>query len=209
MVKNSPPKEDIDFQGKHAGEHFQFYFRQHWIRLMPPAGRLILINALLFTMGYTIFVLVGVEEDAARRSILGLLATFFVVAHLEFLTRFYRYFLYTLIVTDKKIHRIKKTFLAIDDHQSIDVWMLQDIFKCQHGIVQNIFGYGTLTFEAQETSLRIHFVPSINKRYNQLLHLREQARTRMVYSAQQLNNMQSISEVAKEGEDMVAGGTDE
>ncbi|MEN9560804.1 MAG: hypothetical protein RIQ56_77, partial [Candidatus Parcubacteria bacterium] len=105
-----------------------------------------------------------------------LLTASLALIQLEFIGRFYRYFLYVCVVTDRKVHRIKKTLLAIDDHQSIDLWVLQDINKHQRGIVQNLFGFGTLILEANDTQMRVHFTPDIGKRYEDLLHLRERAR---------------------------------
>jgi len=116
------------------------------------------------------------------------LALLFFLSHADFLVRFYRYFLYIIVVTDNKVHRIKKTLLTIDDHQSVDIWMLQDIYKCQHGIIQNMLHYGSLILEAQDTVLRIHFVPQVAKRYEQLIRLRELARVRTAHAARTAGN---------------------
>lgn len=181
VVTKSCDMADIDFQGKHADEEFHLYFHQHWIRLIWPLTKLIVWNALIFTIGYLMLELVTIEEDITRRLILSFLTIFFLLAHFEFLARFYRYFLYVIVVTDKKIHRIKKSLLTLDDHQSMDLWMLQDINKCQHGIIQNILGFGSIILEAQETIIRIHFTPNISDNYERLMHLRERARARMGY----------------------------
>ncbi len=171
----------VDFQGKHAEETFQFYFRQHWIRLVWPFCRMVFYTLLLFLVGYVVFVRVGLEDTGTRRATLLVFCFLLLVAHVEFLVRFYRHFLYVVIVTDKKVHRIKKTLLAIDEHQSMDLWMLQDINKIQHGIIQNFLGFGSLSMEAQDTALRIHFVPRITEQYEVLSGLRERARSRMGY----------------------------
>jgi hypothetical protein len=172
----------VNFQGKHAGEIFQFCFRQHWIRLLWPFIKLVLWNMLIIGFGMATLWSADGTDQGTRQFILILLTTFFLLVHFEFLMCFYRYFLYVVIVTDKKIHRIKKTLFIINDHQSIDLWMLQDIFKSQHGIIQNIFGYGSLVLEAQDTLLRVHFTPRITEKYEKLMALREQARSRMMYS---------------------------
>jgi hypothetical protein len=92
--------------------------------------------------------------------------------------RFYRYFLSLTIVTDRKVHRIRKTLLTMNIHESVDLWLLQDITKSQRGIIQNLFGFGSLILEGQnQPLLRIHFTPHITLNHTKLMHLRERART--------------------------------
>ncbi len=93
---------------------------------------------------------------------------------------------------------MKKTLLIFDDHQSIDLWMLQDILKCQHGVIQNVFGFGSLILEAQETVLRIHFVPWVTNKYKRLMSLREQARQRMNYPPGRLKRLSRSSTSVEE-----------
>jgi hypothetical protein len=167
------------FQGKHDAEEFQFYFRQHWIRLLPSFTRTVFINVFVFGVGYMALMSSDWGNQFARQLTLLSLASVFLVFNLEFLIRFYRYFLYVIVVTDKKLHRIKKTLLMTDDHQTIDLWSLQDITKSQHGVVQNIFGYGTISLEAQETVLRLHFIPNIAEKYVHLMSLQDRARSHL------------------------------
>jgi hypothetical protein len=56
----------------------------------------------------------------------------------------------------------------------MDLLMLQDIEKKQHGIVQKILGYGTIVLEARDTVMRLHYVPRIDEKYIMLMHLRGQ-----------------------------------
>lgn len=170
---------DIDFQGKDAGEEFHLYYHQHWIRLLWPFTKLMAWNALIAGLGSLTFIPFPIEDFVIRRALLTLYTLFFLLAHAEFLARFYRYFLTVIVVTDRKIHRIKKTLFLIDDHQSVDLWMLQDIMKSQHSIIQKLFGFGTITLEAQETILRLHFTPHIHETYDRLVQLRELASIRM------------------------------
>ncbi|MFH1444763.1 MAG: hypothetical protein ABIG34_05265 [Candidatus Peregrinibacteria bacterium] len=173
----------FSFQAKDRDEIFQFYFHQHWIRLLWPLVRLLIWNALIIGATLTTATEDTFAEPRTRQTIIIILTAFFLLAHFEFLARFYHYLLYVIVVTDKRIHRIKKTLLTMDDHESTDLWVLQDIHKRQHGIVQNLFAYGTLILQAQETVIRVHFIPKINKRYEALAHLRERARA--VISSQQ------------------------
>lgn len=182
----------VDFQGKDPGETFQFYFRQHWIRLLPSFCRMLGGMLLTFGLGYVLFITVGITDPFARRLILLILLTTFILTQLEFLLRFYRYFLYVIIVTDKRVHRIKKTLITTDEHETMDLWMLQDIDKRQRGIIQNLFGFGSLTLDAQDSELRIHFTPRIAEKYRVIASLRERARWQMPGSLRGMQPMQPI-----------------
>lgn len=176
MVSDIPLSPSALFQGKADSEHFQFYFRQHWIRLVRPLLRMLAGTALLVGAGYVVFFVLTVPDSTSRHGLLVALLLLFTILQLSFLHRFYIYFLYVIVVTDRRVHRIKKTLFSIDDHQTIDIWTFQDIDKLQRGPLQNLFGFGSLTLEAQNTTLRIHFVPRINKIQERISHLRELAR---------------------------------
>ncbi len=176
MTESSSPLS-FSFQAKDQGETYQFYYHQHWIRLFWPIFRLIIWNVLIMGTGIIMFASGMFIETLTRHTILIILTTFLLLAHSEFLIRFYHYLLYVIVVTDKRIHRIKKKLLTMDDHESTDLWVLQDINKKQHGIIQNILGYGSLILQAQDTEVRIHFTPRISARYEALTRLREQARS--------------------------------
>jgi len=178
VIVRSCQSADMDFQGRHADEEFHLYYHQHWIRLLWPFTKLAAWNVLIMGIGYLTFVQSPMEDVMTRRMLLTLFTVFFLFAHIEFLARFYRYFLYVVVATDRKIHRIKKTLLLIDDHQSIDLSMLQDMAKSQHSIIQKLFGFGTIILEAQETMMRLHFMPHIHETYDRLMQLRELARTK-------------------------------
>lgn len=180
MVDDLHPSADVMFQGKDPEERFAFYFRQHWIRLVWPVLQMTFWSAALLTAGYVIFYHLTVQDSTTRHGILLALFLIFASIHIRFLVRIYTYFLYVIIMTDRKVHRIKKTLFSIDDHQSIDIWTFQDVQKQQHGFLQNIFGYGSLILEAQDTELRLHFVPRIAVIHHKLSQIRERAREKMV-----------------------------
>ncbi len=176
---NESQQSTAMFQGQDVHETCELCFRQHWIRLLRPVAKTAVWTLLIFTMGYMIFGNTTVADPFTRRLILVVLSLLFSFAQWELLSRFYRYFLNITVITNNKVHRIKKTLFAIDDHQSIDIWMLQDINKSQHGPIQNILGFGSLILDAQETTMRIHFTPHISKKYHTLMQLRERARGRV------------------------------
>ncbi len=169
MVNRPPDPQPAPFLSQFPRETYQFYFRQHWIRLLPPFLRTCGFNVLIILITWGLSITGTLQDVTVRHTVLLLLAFFFCLVQWEFLVKFYHYFLYVVIITDKRVHRVKRTLLATDDQQSIDLWSLQDIYKSQHGLIQNIFGYGTLVLEAQESVLRIHFIPGIRKRYDAII----------------------------------------
>ncbi|MDD4319590.1 MAG: hypothetical protein PHW10_04690 [Candidatus Peribacteraceae bacterium] len=168
----------IRFHRKYTEEEYQFLFRQHWVRLVPSLARLFLVSVLLAAAAATLLLFADTPllEPATRRGIAVLIALLFILVQVDILEHLYNHFLYVVIVTDRRIHRFKKTLFLTDDIQSVDLWVLQDIVKHQRGIVQNGLGFGTIEIEAQETIFKIHFVPDIDRKYHDLMRLREQAR---------------------------------
>ncbi len=174
------PPDCIHFQGRDHQENFQFYFRQHWIRLAWPFFHTLLWTLVIFGAGAFIFFGVEVADATTRHGILFAFYLILAWVHIRFLMRVYTYFLYVIVVTDRKVHRVKKTLFSIDDHQGMDIWTFQEVMKMQHGIIQNIFGYGSLILEAQDSELRLHFVPHISKIHDRLSQIRERAREQMM-----------------------------
>ena len=172
MVNTSSPA-GLDFLGQDRDEVVRFYFRQHWVRLLRPVGKMLLWSVILGVAFWFALQISSPSQQTTRHLLALILCLLFLYAQLEFLNAFFRHFLYVLVVTNKKIHRIKKTLFVVDDHQSIDVTALQDVHKSEHGIVQNVLRFGTLTLEAQESVLKIHFVHNVAKMYHEIIGLRE------------------------------------
>jgi hypothetical protein len=181
----------ISFPGMDTGETFRFSFLRHPIILWRAGGFLALM--MLAFIALTIVSSVSeIEDPPTARVTIVILCLFFVISNLWFLVRVYRFELRVVVATDKKIHQFKRTLLAVDRHESIDLWVLQDVVKIQRSVIQNIFGFGTLKLEAQNTQLRLHFVPHIDDVYNQVVHLREQARDRTLPIQIPLEEQQAI-----------------
>lgn len=180
MVKHQTPQGGVHFQGKDVQERFSFYFRQHWIRLVWPLCQTIFWTVAIIVAGWFIFFVEEVPDITTRHGLFLGLFLILTVVQIRFLLRIYMYFLYVIIVTDRKVHRVKKTLFSIDDHQSIDIWTFQDVQKQQHGFLQNLLGYGSLILEAQDSELRLHFVPHVSTIHHKLSEIRERAREQMV-----------------------------
>lgn len=156
-------------------EHFLFYFRQHWIRLFWPTLRMLAVSIIAGLIAHLGLPLLYERGDPARHVVLAFLVLLVLAVHFDFLKRFYRHFLHVIVVTDRRIYRIHKYLISRDDHKSVDFASVQEMHKMQHGVVQNLFGFGTIVLEAQETEFRLHFVPHIASLYNRIALLRERA----------------------------------
>lgn len=179
VVEQTPSQApQIDFPGMDPGEEFRFYFHKHRIRLVRHAGFLLLWIVAFLAVLYVSNV-ASTENEFTRQVFIVLLCVLFVIPQIAFLIKLYHHFLAMVIVTDKKVHQFKQTLIAVDRHQIIDLWMLQEIGKSQRGIIQNMLGFGSLILEGQTTQVRLHFVPNIDNIRDQILSLREAARMRI------------------------------
>lgn len=175
MVKQRrEPTQAESFPGKHPGEQLQFFYRQHWLRLTRTFW-LTVAGTVLY--GFALWLIVELPEDDTRRLLLTIATWSYMFLQLVILARIYRYFLYVIVITDQKIYRIKKTLVAVDDRQTIDLWSLSDVTMHQHGLFQNLFGFGTLVLHGNET-LKIHFTPRLRDKLHRISVLRSQARAR-------------------------------
>ncbi len=175
MTKRPTPA--AGFQGQDVHETFRLYFRQHWIRMLWPTVRSLLLTALLGGIAAVAFLVTGIDSSGMRLITALFLAVCLLAVQLWFLARFYRYFLHVVVITDRRAHRIKKTLLAYDEHESVDLWTLQEIRKLQRGPVQNTLGFGTLHLISADMQLRLHFVPHVSRRATDLLGFVEEGRT--------------------------------
>lgn len=170
------PSADGRFQGQDARETFQFFFRQHWIRMLWPLTRTALLTVLFLGGATWLLAAGGIGDGQSRVFIAAFAGACLLLTQFWFLARFYRYLLNVSVVTDKRAHRIRKSLVSYDEHESIDLWTLQDIRKIQRGPVQTTFGFGTLLLESADMQMRLHFVPRVVERYGDLLRLVEHAR---------------------------------
>lgn len=177
------PSPAAAFPGMNPGETLQFYYRQHWMRL-ARATQAFIAGTAVYAM--TLWFVAGIPEDDNRQLLLVFATAAYMLLHLVLLGRIYRHFLYVIVVTDSKIYRIKKTLVAVDDRQTIDLWSLSDVTMRQHGLFQNLFGFGTLVLHGNE-EMKIHFTPRIREQLHRISGLRAQARSRFMGNAPAAN----------------------
>lgn len=191
VVNESQERPDVSFPGMDPTEEFRFYFRRHVSRLWGAIGVMVVWMA-LFAVGVYASGVYGMDDLRTARITIAILCLFVIVPQLAFAVRVYAHYLRIVIVTDKKVHQFKRTLLAVDRHESVDLWVLQDIAKNQRGIVQNVLGFGSLKLEAQNSRMTIHFTPRIDETYNKIVGLREEARRRMLPGQQAYEYEQSL-----------------
>lgn len=155
-------KDEHDFKGQLKYEHFQFFFRKHWVKFIKPIlfsipvgllmlvilmilGRLTLFVDFIFVRAFyvyfTLFISVG----------------FFLLASLQMINFYFD----MIIVTDTRILIIKKTCFLKNNSDAIDLTKIQDIAVESHGILRNYLRYGKLiiTLSTSAPPIVIGYVP--------------------------------------------------
>ncbi len=197
MVDAAPLSAGQVFPGQDEAENIRFIWREHPIRLIaelivPVGGSLpLLFGCMLAFMDPPL-------DPLAGRVIVIVASLIAIAAHLWFLSHIYRHYLRMVIVTNRRIHSMKKTLFTRDDQRSIEFPILRNIRKHQRGIPQNIFGYGTLILETPETTLSMRFVPKVAAKLEAIMQLRDENR---VSPVQVLEKVQEVVHKAEESEE--------
>lgn len=163
---------DQNFKGQLDGEHVACVFRRHWISIF---NTLLSIPGLLILL-FLIFI--NLPVFLAGLGHLNLLLAFaftliHVLIHRQFLTIF-RYFLETVIVTDRRVVVVDKSVFFKDSKNSVDLATVQDIQKKQDGFFESFFNYGSLIFVlsgSSETTV-IDLVPRPEYQYKKIMQMK-------------------------------------
>lgn len=160
----------LPFQGKDRTEYFHLFFLEHWIQLLKMLTKVLIWTLLIISI--TIVFLIVNKLSIGKGVLLSLLGMF-LFSQFTFLTMFYKYFLSITIVTNNKIHCIRKSLFIRNRHETININSLQNISRNQNGMVQNTLGYGDIILEAQNSIITLKYVPRIRKVYDAISKLRE------------------------------------
>jgi hypothetical protein len=154
----SPPPA---FPGQEPGERIDAVIHRHWLSLLRDAAPAVGIT-LLTVIAW--FLPIGPEMDTASRHLIVIVLSVLLIAlHGYAASRLYGHFLRAMILTDRKLHHIRKTLLHRDDQRSIEFPILLNVRKHQRGIHQTLLQYGSLILETPETSLTLRFVPRVDE----------------------------------------------
>jgi hypothetical protein len=156
-------KEDYDFQGQLKYEHFQFFFRRHWMHFLKPFFSFIPFGILIFIL----FFVAGSFVSTINLYFLNVFYVFiamivsFFYINAFFLQVIHHYF-NLVIVTDCRIVIVRKSTFLKNDSDAIDLTKIQDISVHLHGIFSNYLHYGNLiiTLSTSAPPVIIHYVPN-------------------------------------------------
>jgi len=138
-------KDEHDFKGQMKYEHFQFFFRKHWVKFIQPilfsipVGLLLLV-ILLFLGRLTLFVDVIFIRAFYVYFTLLISVIFLMLGALQL----FNFYFDMVIVTDSRVIIVKKTCFLKNNSDAIDLTKIQDIAVESHGILRNYLRYGKL-----------------------------------------------------------------
>lgn len=151
-----------DFKGQLKYEHFQFFFRKHWMKFIQPGLFLLPVGFLIFIILYLLGQLTLLVDMVFFRSLyvfFTLLASigYLALAWLQIVNFYFDF----CIVTDARIIIVKKTVFLKNNSDAIDLTKIQDIAVESHGILRNYLKYGKLiiTLSTATPPLELNYVP--------------------------------------------------
>lgn len=155
-------KDEQDFKGQLKYEHFQFFFRKHWVQFIQsilfsiPVGLLTFVM-LLFLGRLTLFVdIMFIRAFYVYFTLLTSIG-FLLLGALQL----FNFYFDMVIVTDSRIIIVKKTCFLKNNQDAIDLTKIQDIAVESHGILRNYLRYGKLviTLSTSAPPITIQRVP--------------------------------------------------
>jgi len=155
-------KDEHDFKGQLKYEHFQFFFRKHWVKFIQPIlssipVALLILGILLFLGRLTLFV----DYTFVRAFYVDFTLLISVGFLILFSLQMINFYFDMVIVTDNRILVIKKTCFLKNNSDAIDLTKIQDIAVESRGILCNYLKYGKLviTLSTSTPPLVINYVP--------------------------------------------------
>jgi len=155
-------KDEQDFKGQLKYEHFQFFFRKHWVKFVQPILFSIPVGLLIFVILLFLGRLTELVDYTAVRAFYVLFTLvisigFFIISSLQVVNFYFD----MLIVTDFRVLIIKKTCFLKNNSDAIDLTKIQDIAVESHGILCNYLKYGKLilTLSSSTPPIVISYVP--------------------------------------------------
>ncbi|MDH5596584.1 MAG: PH domain-containing protein [Candidatus Peregrinibacteria bacterium] len=156
-------RDHHDFKGQLKYEHFQFFFRRHWVRFLQPiflnipAGLLILV--ILYFMGRVTLMLDFIFLRAFYVLFtMSLVVSYFILGFQQLINFYFD----LCIITDTRVIIIKKTVFLKNNSDALDLTKIQDIAVESQGIFSNYLHYGKLiiTLSTSAPPLVLNYVPN-------------------------------------------------
>lgn len=171
----SPTK---NFKGQLDDEVVVCVFRRHWIRVLPHLLSIPLLILVLLLIFFNLPFFMGATIGVATLFVFGL-TVLHIFLHRQFLSVF-RYYLQTVVLTNRRVVLVEKSVFFRDFKTSIDLANIQDLQKNQSGLLQTFFNYGSLVFmlSGSSSSMMIDLVPRPEYQYKKINEVKLGLQTR-------------------------------
>ena len=155
-------KDEHDFKGQMKYEHFQFFFRKHWVKFVQPILFSIPVGLLIFAILIFLGRLILLVDYTFIRAFyvhFTLLSSigFLLVTSLQLINFYFD----MVIITDSRVLVVRKTVFLKNNSDAIDLTKIQDIAVESRGIFCNYLKYGKLiiTLSTSAPPIVISYVP--------------------------------------------------
>ncbi len=151
-----------DFKGQLKYEHFQFFFRRHWMRFLQPVFFTVPVGLMIFIILLVLGRLVLMVDFEFLRAFYVFFAMIVSIAFINtFFLQVINYYFDLVILTDCRVLIIRKTVFLKNNSDAIDLTKIQDIAVEAHGLLRNYLKYGKLiiTLSTSAPPVTISFVP--------------------------------------------------
>lgn len=177
-MENKTPTVRKNFKGQLDEEQVLFFFRRHWLKIMPNLMNLFIIflfltTAIIFTG--PLFKNTAVNVEVLAWIYFAVLLFFLILTHHQFL-KIFHYHLDTVILTNVRLVILDKSVYLRDSRDSVDILKIQDVNKKQNGIFPRLFDYGTLviTLAGSDTMITIELVPTPDHYFKRINKIKQE-----------------------------------
>lgn len=166
-----------NFKGQLENEEVFFFFRRHWMKIIPGIyliGFSLLLFFLALVFSESIFKSVNFSIHTIKWIFLLIFTVLMVVIHYEFMEIFH-YHLHTVVLTNMRLVIVDKSIFFKDSRESIDLLKIQEVNKKQNGIFPTVLNYGTfiITLSGSEKPVKIESVPTPDYYFKQINKIKQ------------------------------------
>lgn len=142
------------------GEHVVKVTDEHWVKYVVPT----IISAFLFAIALLLFALAGMTAHhyvwLSHLTYIAALFLFLITFHWFFMTLLSES-LDKIIITNRRLLRVQYRLIFHEDILEVTFEKMKTVDAQKHGLIQNLFHYGTLYFETRLAAVPL--VPHPNR----------------------------------------------